>query len=73
MPDEVKPNIVQISETFRIDEAGRTQKMVVVMWKLGRHGPFSFEMPEPDFAGNKVKAEVEKRAAELRVALGPGV
>lgn len=67
MEDE-KPTIVQISETFRIDEAGRTQKMVVVLWKLGRHGPFSFELPETEFAGNKAKAEVEKRAAELRQA-----
>jgi len=66
-----KAQIVKISETFRIDEAGSTQKVVVVLWTLGRHGPFSFEIPEGQFTGAGVKAEVEKRAAELRVSLEP--
>jgi len=63
-----KAEIVRITETFRIDEAGSTAKVVVILWKLGKHGPFSFEVPEAGFAGNVVKAEVEKRAAELRQA-----
>jgi len=66
-----KWEIVKISETFRIDEAGSTQKVVVVLWKLGKHGPFSFEVPELQFTGAGVKAEVEKRAAELRASLAP--
>lgn len=66
-----KPVIVRISETFRIDEAGSTQKVIVVLWKLGKHGPFSFEVSEAGFAGPSVKAEVEKRAAELRASFEP--
>lgn len=66
-----KAVIVKISETFRIDEAGTTQKVVVVLWTLGRHGPFSFEVPDSQFTGAGVRAEVEKRAAELRLSFEP--
>lgn len=64
-------SIVKISETFRITDAGDTTKMVVVLWRLGKHGPFSFEIPESEFVGSAVKAEVERRAAELRASLAP--
>ena len=66
-----KAEIVKISETYRIDESGGTQKVMVVLWKMGKHGPFSFEIPEGQFAGNVVKSELEKRAAELRASLAP--
>lgn len=66
-----KASIVKISETFRIDEAGGTVKVVVVLWTLGRHGPFSFEIPEGQFTGAAAKAEMERRAAELRSVLEP--
>ena len=69
--EELKAEIVRITETFRIDDAGSTQKVVVVLWRLGKHGPFSFELPEAAFAGNLVKAEVEKRAAAIRAAFEP--
>jgi hypothetical protein len=65
------PVIVRVSESFRIDPSGATTKVVVVLWTLGKHGPFSFEVPESEFSGSGAKSEVEKRAAELREVLKP--
>lgn len=59
-------NILRVGEAFRIDETGQTRTVMVVMYKVGPHGPFSFEVPAADFDEVKVRAELETRAAKLR-------
>lgn len=68
---ELAAQIIRISETFRIDESGATLRVRVVMWKLGQHGPFSFESPAEGFSAADARGRVEREASELRAALPP--
>lgn len=64
-------SVIRVTESFRIDESGQTAKVIQVLWKLGRHGPFTLEIRESQFTAELMKSELEKRASELRAALPP--
>lgn len=63
--------IVRVTEAFRIDETGATATVMVVMYKVGVHGPFSLEIPAAEFSEARVRASLEPKAQAIR-ALFPG-
>lgn len=63
--------IVTTRETFRIDDAGNTQKVRVVLWRYGKDGPFTLELPEAEFTAERVKRELDRLAGELRALQPP--
>lgn len=67
MPDWT---IVQTRETFRITDAGETIKVRVVLWRSGKDGPFTLELPDSEFSADRVRRELDRLSAEL-VALRP--
>jgi hypothetical protein len=64
--------IIQTRETFRIDESGATVKMRVILWRSGKDGPFTLEIPESQFTAERVRQELERMVAELHALRPPG-
>lgn len=65
----MEPEIIRISEAFRIDEVGNTKNVRVVQFKIGTHGPFSVEIPEAEFTPERAREELEKTATTIRALL----
>lgn len=58
--------IESVREAFRIDRAGNTSMVTVILYMVGNQGPFTYETPTADFDDARVKAELESRAAKIR-------
>lgn len=58
--------IESVREAFRIDRAGNTQMVTVILYMVGNQGPFTYETPSAEFDGARVQVELEQRAAKVR-------
>ena len=69
MPAEVK--VVRITEERTLDGAGRPMRQHRVEWTCGSHGPFVLTVPDAFADPHALKAELDRRAAQLAVITGP--
>ena len=61
MPYEVE----DIRETVRFGRRGERLRLITVIWTVKGLGPFTTEMPKEEFSAEKMKAILEKEAAEI--------
>jgi hypothetical protein len=57
----MNPQITSITERPAMDSSGKMGTNVLVTFKVGTHGPFTIEIPKPQFTA----AEANKRVAEF--------
>lgn len=62
MPE--KFTITSIAESFRLGDDGSAQQTKQILFRVGKDGPFSIEVPteefEPDHVNQLLEAEAEK-------------
>lgn len=61
----MEPEIIKVSEAFRIDEAGGTRRVRQVLYKVGDDGPFSLDFEEAEFDPDRVLERVRLEADKL--------
>jgi hypothetical protein len=69
MANEVK--VVRITEERTLDGQGRPVKQHRVDWMCGENGPFTLYVPDAFADPHGLRAELDKRAAQLAVITGP--
>lgn len=68
MSNEVK--VVRITEERTLDGAGRPVRQHRVEWTYGTHGPFVLYVPDAFADPHGLRAELDRRAAQLNVITG---
>lgn len=68
MPEHFE--ISRIQESFRIDDAGETTQTKQILFRVGKDGPFSIEVPSKDFDPDKVTKMLEVEADKIRKLRG---
>jgi hypothetical protein len=63
--------VTKVSETDGLDANGRLQKMIVVTYTVGEHGPFTAQFTKDEFAAGAVQGKLNEFAQNL--LLLPGV
>lgn len=61
--------IVRIQESFRIDPGGDSTQTKQVLFRVGKDGPFSIEIPSAEFTAERAReliSEEARKIAELR-------
>jgi len=66
MANDLTPKVVNVVEDFRLTPAGGVERRRRVTYMVGAFGPFSVTITDSEFTADKVKAEMEKVAVELR-------
>lgn len=63
MPE--KFTISRIQESFRIDDAGETTQTKQILFRVGKDGPFSIEVPSAEFDDEMVRRLLEVEADKI--------
>lgn len=58
-------SITRILESFRIDDTGETTQTKQILFKVGKDGPFSLEVPIAEFDPAKVSQLLEAEADKI--------
>ncbi len=54
-----------ITETVEVDENGNFVRTRLVRFRVGTHGPFQLKILSEDFTADKLRAELDRHAAEI--------
>lgn len=63
--------VVKITGAARFDGLGNIEATRVVTWKVGKHGPFTYETPAAGFSADAVSTELERQAQEILKLVPP--
>jgi hypothetical protein len=66
-----EPKLIKITQLTTFDANGRSQPSYLVQFSVDENGPFTIQVPGPDFSAANVKAAMDKFAAEIK-QLTPG-
>lgn len=66
MDNDYTPKVMRVTEDVQLQPDSTVVKMVHVQYTIGTHGPFMADFASKDFTADAARAEMQKRADQLR-------
>lgn len=69
-PNDLSVHDPQISEQTRFGTAGGIERVTVVRYFIGPHGPFTIELPPGEATAAAIRSRIDNQVALIRSTLG---